>query len=119
MADITKSGILNAIKSLGDKKLNLNSLTLNSIKKIEQLNDTLTVDLSIPGLPAEGGFDKKVIADAIKKDFPGLKEIHVNTQTKTESPFEKDSRAAECDIVKVTAGLVWLFLCLCLQEVIP
>jgi len=83
MADITKSGILNAIKSLNDKNLNLNSLTLNSIIKIEQSNDSLAVDLSIPELPADGSFDNDIIADAIKKEFPSLNEIHLNIQTKT------------------------------------
>jgi ATP-binding protein involved in chromosome partitioning len=85
MTDITKSGILNAIKSLNDKSLNLNSLTLNSIIKVDQTNDSLTVDLSIPELSTDGGFDHDKIADAIKKEFPSLKEIHLNIQTKTAS----------------------------------
>lgn len=83
MADITKSSILNAIKGLKDKNLSLNSLTLNSIIKIEQTKDSLTVDLSLPELPNQGDFDQKIIADAIQKEFPSLREIHLNIQTKT------------------------------------
>jgi ATP-binding protein involved in chromosome partitioning len=82
MTDITKSGILNAIKKVNDKNLPLHTLTLNSIQKLEQNNETLTVDISIPDLPEEGNFDKNELADAIKSDFPSLKEIYLNIQTK-------------------------------------
>ena len=95
MTDITKSGILNAIKSLNNKNLNLNSLTLNSIIKIEQSNDSLTVDLSIPELPADGRFDKSIIADAIKKEFPSLNEIHLNIQTKTSTDTSHQDQKKE------------------------
>lgn len=81
MADITKSSVLNAVKKADDKNLNLGSLTLNSIKKIELENDSLTVDISIPGLPEDGSTGTDSIVDAIKNEFPSLKEIHLNIQT--------------------------------------
>jgi ATP-binding protein involved in chromosome partitioning len=95
MTDITKSTILNAIKRLNNENINLNSLTLNSIIKIEQSNDSLTVDLSIPELSADGGFDQNIIADAIKKEFPSLKEIHLNIQTKATTVTPKLDQTKE------------------------
>jgi len=81
MTDITKSGILNAIKKANNKNLNLQSLTLNSIKKIELDNDSLTVDLAITGIPEDDGSATELIVDSIKNEFPFLKEIHLNIQT--------------------------------------
>ena len=82
MDAITKSTILNAIKKISDKNFNKNLLTLNSIKNIEQKDDSLTIDISIPHLSKESGFDHNQIVDAIKNEFPSLKEIHVNIQTR-------------------------------------
>ncbi len=106
MTDITKSAILNAIKRLNNENINLNSLTLNSIK-IEQSNDSLTVDLSIPELSADGGFDQNIIADAIKKEFPSLKEIHLNIQTKatTVTPNQDQTKEAILPGVKNTIAV--------------
>ncbi|MBE0571750.1 MAG: iron-sulfur cluster carrier protein ApbC [Ignavibacteriaceae bacterium] len=80
MPEITKSGILNAIKKIDDKNFNKNSLTLNSIKKIEREGNSLTVDISIPALNKETNFDYNIIADVIKKEFPELDDIHLNVQ---------------------------------------
>lgn len=80
MTEITKSSILNAIKKIDDKNFNKNSLTLNSIKKIEREGDSLTVDISIPALNKTTNFDYNIIADTIKKEFPELQEIHLNIQ---------------------------------------
>jgi len=80
MPEITKSSILSAIKKIDDKNFNKNSLTLNSIKKIEQTEKALTVDISIPVLNKATDFDYNFLADAIKKDFPKFDEIHVNVQ---------------------------------------
>jgi len=80
MTEITKSSVLNAIKKIEDKNFNKNSLTLNSIKKIERTGNSLTVDISIPALNKATNFDYNTIADSIKKEFPELQEIHVNIQ---------------------------------------
>jgi hypothetical protein len=66
MTEITKSSILNAIKKIEDKNFNKNSLTLNSIKKLEQVGDALNVDISIPALNKSTNFDYNIIADALK-----------------------------------------------------
>ncbi len=80
MPEITKSAVLSAIKKIEDKNFNKNSLTLNSIKKLEQVGEALTVDISIPPLNKETNFDYNIIADAIKNEFPTIKEIHLNIQ---------------------------------------
>ncbi|HDZ59066.1 MAG TPA: DUF59 domain-containing protein, partial [Ignavibacteriales bacterium] len=79
MADITKSGVLNALKKVNDEGLNTNLLTLNSIKEIKVENDSLTVDISLPAV--EENTQEKLV-DAIKNEFPRLKEIHLNILTK-------------------------------------
>ena len=80
MTEITKSSVLKAIKKIEDKNFNKNSLTLNSIKKLEQTGDALTVDISIPTFNKVTAFDYNIIADAIKNEFPAIKEIHLNIQ---------------------------------------
>ena len=83
MSTITKSTILNAIKKIDDKNFNKNSLTLNSIKKLEQKDNSLTVDISIPNLNKETNYNHEKIVDAIKNEFPSLQDIHLNIQTRT------------------------------------
>jgi hypothetical protein len=82
MSGITKSTLLNAIKKIDDKNFNKNSLTLNSIKKLEQEGNSLTVDISIPHLNKETDFNSDKIVDAIKNEFPALKEIHIKIRRK-------------------------------------
>ncbi len=83
MPDITKSEILNAIKKVNDPKLVTAHLTLNSIKNFKIENDSLTIDISlhVPEKSVEESVFNKVI-DSIKNEFPTLKEIHFNVQTK-------------------------------------
>jgi ATP-binding protein involved in chromosome partitioning len=85
MSAITKSTILNAIKKIDDKNFNKNSLTLNSIKKLEYKDNSLTIDISIPQLNKETDFNHEKIVDAIKNEFPTLKDIHLNIQTRVSS----------------------------------
>ena len=82
MADITKSEILNTLKKLNDPNLKTDHLTLNSIKDFSLEKDTLTIEISIPS--ADGRIEKKSyekMVDAIKKEHPSLKEIHLNVQS--------------------------------------
>jgi len=82
MADITKSEILNIIKNVNDSNIKTDHLTLNSIKNFVLKENSLTIDISVPGNEKDIGKDsyEKVI-DAIKKEQPSLKEIHLNIQT--------------------------------------
>jgi len=80
MTEITKSSVLSSIKKIDDKNFNKNSLTLNSIKKLEMEGKSLTIDISIPPLNKSTNFDYNKIADVIKNDFPSIGEIHLNVQ---------------------------------------
>ena len=83
MNDITKSEILNIFKKVKDSNIKTDLLTLNSIKKIEYLNNSLTVDVIVP--TSNGKLDNKSydrLVDAIKNQYSSLKEIHLNVQTR-------------------------------------
>lgn len=82
MADITKSEILKIIKNVSDSKIRTDHLTLNSIKNFELKENSLTIDISVPG--NEKDIDKdsyEKFIDAIKNELSSLKEIHLNIQT--------------------------------------
>jgi ATP-binding protein involved in chromosome partitioning len=79
MADITKSVILNIIKKVNDPKLRTDLLTLNSIKNFELKENSLTIDISVPG--NEKDIDKDLyekFIDSIKREYPSLSQIHLN-----------------------------------------
>jgi len=93
MAEITKSSLLAAIKKIDNEHFNKTSLTLNSIKKLEQDGNALTVDISIPSLNKSREFDYNIIADSIKNEFPAIKEIHLNVQERIPTvSTHKDSK---------------------------
>jgi ATP-binding protein involved in chromosome partitioning len=95
MISITKSDILNTIKKVEDKNFNTKTFTLNSIKKIELSEESLTVDLSLPGFTGEDNSLNDRIVDAIKNEFPSLKEIHLNMQVRSKTITEhKDPKKA-------------------------
>src|ERR1035437_8622934 len=83
MSDVTKSGILIALKKVEDADFNRNHLLLNSIKKVDVNNDSLTVNFLLP-IPANKLSEllKEKFADAIKKDFPSFKSINLDIETK-------------------------------------
>ncbi len=81
MSDITKSGILNALKKVEDADFKTEQLTLNTIKDLKVENGSLTLDISLPAEVTSSAQEKLI--DAIKKEFPELKEIHLNILTKT------------------------------------
>ena len=97
MADITKSAILNIIKKVNDPKIKTDHLTLNSIKNFELKDNSLTIDISVPG--NEKDIDKdsyEKFSDAIKKEHTSLNEIHLNIQTtKPVITDHKDPKKAE------------------------
>ena len=82
MNEITKSSVLNVIKKIEVPNIDIEHLGLNSIKTFVIEQDILTLDISIPS--KEENVDKKSyeqIVDSIKKEYPSLKEIHLNIQT--------------------------------------
>jgi ATP-binding protein involved in chromosome partitioning len=82
MADITKSEILNIIKKVNAAKIKTDHLTLNSIKNFELKDNSLTIDISVPGDANDIDKDSyEKFIDAIKNEVPSLNEIHLNIQT--------------------------------------
>ena len=79
MADITQSAVLNVLKNAKVPNVKTDNLTLNSIKNFSLKEDALTFDLSVhttDGKMEQEVYDK--LADAIKTEYPSLKEIHMN-----------------------------------------
>jgi len=82
MTDITKSEILNVLKKVKAPELNSNHLTLNSIKNYLLEEDKLTFDLSLNTV--DRTMEKEIYqksVDAIKTEYPLLKEIQINFET--------------------------------------
>ena len=83
MFEITKSTVINSLKNINSDKINTSSLTLNSIRKIEFINEDLSLEISLSTTNSEDA--KGLIANQLKKDFDGLKNINLNIIQKSSS----------------------------------
>ena len=84
MSEITKSSVLNVIKKIKIQEYDTDHLGLNSMKSFKIENNILTMDISIPS--KEKNVNEKAyeqIVDSVKKEYPSLKEIHLNIQIST------------------------------------
>lgn len=91
MSEITKSSIVNSLKQIISDKLNINLLTLNSIKKFEISNNTLSLEISIS--INDPNDVKEIIITQLKKDFTEIKNIDLILHTKSSSiSTHKDAR---------------------------
>lgn len=91
MSEITKSSIVNSLKQIISDKLNTNLLTLNSIKKFEISNNTLSLEISIS--INDPNDVKEIIITQLKKDFTEIKNIDLILHTKSSSiSTHKDAR---------------------------
>jgi len=83
MSDMTKSGILNALKKTDDDKLNKNLLTLNTIKdfKVSGNNLSLTISLPISQSDLSDELKNKIIT-VLKSEFNTLDKVELNLQGK-------------------------------------
>lgn len=83
MSDLTKSGLLNALKKTDDERLNKNLLTLNTIKdfKVSGNNLELTISLPVSQADLNDDFRNKIIS-VLKTDFSSLDKIDLNIQGK-------------------------------------
>jgi len=91
MSDITKSGILSALKRVDDSNLNKDLLILNSVRNFEVNNDKLFIELSLP-VP-ETGMNQNIIKkmeNAVQSEFPDLQKVEIKFQAKT--VVHKDTR---------------------------
>ncbi len=83
MSDLTKSGILNALKKVDDPDFNKDLLILNSIKSFDLKDKNLSINVSL-SIPKTGVNDtlKSKFADAIKKEFSDIKKVDINIEAK-------------------------------------
>lgn len=81
MTTITKSDLVNILKKI--EGLDSNHITLNSVRNIEVSGNGLVAEITLPGT-GDAAIEEK-IADAIKENHPGLKEIHLNIHSKNSS----------------------------------
>ncbi len=83
MSDITKNGILNAIKKVDDSNIDKNHLILNSIKSFELKDNVLVLDLSL-SIPQTSVSEelKSKITNAIKESFTELNSVKLNILAK-------------------------------------
>jgi len=90
MPDITKSGLLNVLKSIDSKALNKDILTLNSIQNFSFNNSTLTVEVSLPVLGPEATDDiKSKFAAIIKEQFSDVVNVELVIHSKITSHQNK------------------------------
>ncbi|HCY75730.1 MAG TPA: iron-sulfur cluster carrier protein ApbC [Ignavibacteriales bacterium] len=92
MFEITKSTIVNSLKNLNSSRINTNSLTLNSIKKLELNNLDLSLEISLNS--ADSTEVKNEIINHLKKDFIELKNVNLEISSKSTSKVSthKDAR---------------------------
>lgn len=92
MSEITKSSLVNSIKNVKHPELNVNLITLNSIKKFNQKDGEIFLELS---LTTKNSDDiKNAIIDQLKNDFKEIIKVDLNLQTKASSHIttHKDPR---------------------------
>lgn len=92
MFEITKSSVINSLKKINDNKFNTGLLTLNSIKKLEQKDSHLSIELYLPSEVTEDL--KRTITNHLQKDFPGFTNINLTLQAKSSTNISthKDSK---------------------------
>ncbi|HKI77499.1 MAG TPA: iron-sulfur cluster carrier protein ApbC [Ignavibacteriaceae bacterium] len=84
MPDLTKSGLLNALKKTDDANLEKNLLTLNNIKEFNITDDKLDLSITLPLPSNEISKElKNKIINTLKSDFPSINKINLDLQGKT------------------------------------
>ncbi len=99
MADITKSGILNALKKVNDPNFNKDLLILNSIKNVETKGSTLKVDLSL-SIPKENIKDdlRDKFSSLLKSEFKGIDKVEINIEAKAGAKKENNKNSLLPDV---------------------
>lgn len=82
MNEITKSGIINSIKKINHPLLDVNHITLNSVKKLESDNGKLNLEMSIPVAPNDVNQLSSLIKGTILKDFMDLKDVNLKIESR-------------------------------------
>lgn len=91
MPDLTKNGMLSALKKISDINFNKDLLTLNSIKDFKLNGNKLDLSIALPVTMNEINEDlKNKITESLKKEFPAVCEI--NLQIKGKVSAHQDSK---------------------------
>lgn len=83
MSEMTKNGIINILKKINHPSLNVNHITLNSVKKIFNENGKLNLELSIPISADAVEQISPLIKGAILKDYTDLKDVELKIEART------------------------------------
>ncbi len=83
MSEITKSGIINSIRKVKNSSLDINHFTLNSVKKLENVNGKLKLELSVPVSAELVDQISSLIRGAILKDFTELTDVELKIEPRT------------------------------------
>jgi ATP-binding protein involved in chromosome partitioning len=90
MPDITKSGLLAALKKIENNNFNKDLLTLNSIKTFSFKDDTLIVEVSLPILNPEAASSIKTqFGNIIKDQFADVKNVELVIPSKVTTHQDK------------------------------
>ena len=92
MSEITKSNIVSSLKKIKSDSFDINLITLNSIKRLDQDSESLTLEISMN--INDTNSIKEQISNQLKKDFNGIKNINLFIQSKSPQKISahKDSR---------------------------
>lgn len=82
MNELTKSAVLNSLKKLKFDGFDPNIITLNAIQSFEQSGDNLNIKLSF-ATQSNPEFLKQKFDEQLRKDFPSLKHINIDLQTRS------------------------------------
>jgi ATP-binding protein involved in chromosome partitioning len=108
MPDITKSGLLAALKKIENNNFNKDLLTLNSIKTFSFKDDTLIVEVSLPILNPEAASSIKTqFGNIIKDQFADVKnvELVIHSKVTTHQDKKKDEILPEVkNTIAVASG---------------
>lgn len=94
MNEITKSDIISSIKKINNPHLDINHITLNSVKKIESENGKLILELALPISADSVDQISPFIKGAILKEFSGLSDVELKIESRItkEISTHKDPR---------------------------
>jgi ATP-binding protein involved in chromosome partitioning len=82
MSEITKSSIINSLKKINHPSLDVNHITLNSVRSFETENGKLKLVLSLP-VPVNSAVQvSSLIKGAILKEFMDLKDVDLKLESK-------------------------------------
>jgi ATP-binding protein involved in chromosome partitioning len=84
MSDVTKSGILSALKRVDDPNFNKDLLILNSVRSFDIEKDKLFIELSLP-VP-ESGINQNLIEKletSVKNEFAEISSVEIKLQAKS------------------------------------